>query len=191
MASDPAAELEHLAAAIRRCQRCRLHEGRTRAVPGEGPPGAEWVLLGEGPGAAEDRTGRPFVGPAGRLLTELLTEAGLAREAVFITNCVKCRPPANRPPRRDELETCTGLWLHRQLDLIGPRLVVLLGQVATRQLLGDTATVGRCHGTLRQQDGRRYFVTYHPAAALRSPAVAAALRADFQILGGILAALRS
>jgi uracil-DNA glycosylase family 4 len=183
MTTDPAAELEWLALEIGRCEKCRLHQGRIHAVPGEGPAKAELVLLGEGPGAQEDREGRPFVGRAGRLLDTLLRDNGIERSEVFITNCVKCRPPENRTPRRDELGTCTTAWLHRQLDLIAPRLVVLLGQVATRQMLGEKATVTALHGTLQECEGRAYFVTYHPAAALRFAYIATALRTDFEALG--------
>jgi uracil-DNA glycosylase family 4 len=183
MALDPATELESLAFGISRCEKCRLHQGRTHAVPGEGPADAEIVILGEGPGGVEDRTGRPFTGPAGRLLDSLLRDIGLPRGEVFITNCVKCRPPENRTPRQDELKTCSQAWLNRQLELISPRLVILLGQTATRQMLGKEATVTHLHGTLHERDERAYFVTYHPAAALRFDTIAAALKADFRLLG--------
>ncbi|MGX2039423.1 uracil-DNA glycosylase [Methylocaldum sp. MU1018] len=183
-ASEP---LETLASGIRRCVACRLHESRRLAVPGEGPANAEVMVLGEGPGGKEDATGRPFVGPAGRHLDKLLQNQGIARDRLFITNCVKCRPPENRTPRRDELKTCANLWLERQMELISPRIVVLLGQVAVRQMLGNTATVSELHGTMQERDGRLYFVTYHPAAALRFDWVAAALREDFETLGRRLA----
>ncbi len=186
MTLDPAAELEVLASGIRQCEKCRLHQSRRQAVPGEGPADAELVLIGEGPGGMEDRTGRPFVGPAGRLLDTLLRENAIERSKIFITNSVKCRPPENRTPRRDELDICTTTWLHRQLELIAPRLVVLLGQVATRQMLGDPATVTHLHGTVQTRGERVYFVTYHPAAALRFGAIDTALRADFEILSRYL-----
>lgn len=178
--------LENLASGIRRCVACRLHESRRHAVPGEGPASAEIVLLGEGPGGKEDASGRPFVGPAGHYLDKLLANQGLARERLFITNCVKCRPPENRTPRRDELKTCTSLWLEKQLELISPKLIVLLGQVAARQMLGDTANVSDLHGKITNHNGRNYFVTYHPAAALRFDWVADAIRADFEDLGKLL-----
>lgn len=187
MAPDPATELESLALDIKRCEKCRLHQGRRHAVPGEGPADAGIVILGEGPGGVEDRTGRPFTGPAGKLLDALLRDNGIMRSEVFITNCVKCRPPENRTPRRDELATCSMAWLNRQLQLIAPRLVILLGQTATRQMLGREASVTHLHGTLHQRDERDYFVTYHPAAALRFDTIATALRADFQRLGKWLA----
>lgn len=187
MTSDPATTLETLAAGIRRCEKCRLHQGRGRAVPGEGPADAEILLLGEAPGGVEDATGRPFAGPAGKFLDHLLRDNGIARREVFITNCVKCRPPGNRAPRRDELETCGLAWLDRQLALISPALVVLLGQTATRRMLGAEATVTRLHGTWHARDGRTCFVTYHPAAALRFESIAAASREDFLRLRQLLA----
>lgn len=182
----PSEQLEDLASGIRRCVSCRLHKRRRHAVPGEGPASAEIVLLGEGPGGKEDATGRPFVGPAGHYLDKLLENQGLTRERLFITNCVKCRPPENRTPRRDELKTCTSLWLEKQLELISPNLIVLLGQVATRQMLGDTATVSDLHGKLANHKGQNYFVTYHPAAALRFDWVADTIHADFETLGKLL-----
>jgi uracil-DNA glycosylase family 4 len=181
-AADVSAKLALLADGIRHCERCRLHEGRRHAVPGEGPADAEMVFLGEGPGGREDLTGRPFVGPAGRFLDALLKERGIDRSRVFITNCVKCRPPENRTPRRDELKICTATWLHPQLELLRPRRVVLLGQVAARQMLGEKATISALHGTALSQGGQTYFVTYHPSAALRFDAVADAIRADFEKL---------
>jgi uracil-DNA glycosylase family 4 len=184
---DSSEQLENLAGGIRRCVACRLHESRRHAVPGEGPVNAEIMVLGEGPGGKEDAAGRPFVGPAGRYLDTLLRGQGIARDRLFITNCVKCRPPNNRTPRRDELKTCTKLWLERQLELISPKVIVLLGQVAARQMLGDTATVSDLHGTTQPRNGRSYFVTYHPAAALRFDWIAATLQEDFEILGKLLA----
>lgn len=154
-------------------------------MPGEGPANAEIVVLGEGPGSKEDATGRPFVGPAGRYLDQLFQSRGIARDRLFITNCVKCRPPENRTPRRDELKTCTNLWLKQQIELISPKLVVLLGQIAARQMLGETATVSQLHGTLQTRNGQSYFVTYHPAAALRFDWIAVTLREDFEILGNL------
>ena len=121
---------------IRVCVKCPLHASRTHAVPGEGPVPSEVFILGEGPGAREDHQGRPFVGPSGILLVQLLKTAGLTREDVYITSCVKCRPPNNRTPRTIELDTCQENWLNRQLDLVNPRIVVLLGKVAIGQILG-------------------------------------------------------
>lgn len=188
MAKESAIQLESLAFGIKRCEQCRLHESRHHAVPGEGPTDAELVFIGEGPGGKEDKLGRPFVGPAGQFLDVLLRDNGIDRRRVFITNCVKCRPPENRTPRRDELNACQSHWLNRQLALLSPRLIVLLGQVATQQMLGNTVSVTRWHGTVRRHEGRDYFISYHPAAALRFDSIANALRADFGRLREWLAA---
>ncbi|BBA37181.1 phage SPO1 DNA polymerase-related protein [Methylocaldum marinum] len=182
-AEESCEQLENLARGIRRCVACRLHQSRRQAVPGEGPANAEIVVLGEGPGSKEDATGRPFVGPAGRYLDQLFRSQGIARDRLFITNCVKCRPPENRTPRRDELKICTNLWLKQQIELISPKFIVLLGQIAARQMLGETATVSQLHGTVQTRNGQNYFVTYHPAAALRFDWVAVTLKEDFEILG--------
>lgn len=190
MAKESAVQLESLAFGIKRCEKCRLHESRHHAVPGEGPADAELVFIGEGPGSKEDKLGRPFIGPAGQFLDVLLRDNGLERRRVFITNCVKCRPPENRTPRRDELNTCASLWLSQQLALLSPRLIVLLGQVATQQILGNTVSVTRWHGTVRRHEGRDYFISYHPAAALRFDSIANALRDDFGRLRAWLAVER-
>lgn len=134
--ANPHKELDRLAAGIRRCVKCRLCRERTHAVPGEGPAGAAVFFLGEAPGRNEDAAGRPFVGLAGRTLNRLLALAGLNRPDVFITSCVKCRPPHNRLPRADELTICKQAWLLEQVRLVNPRIVVLLGATAIRQLLG-------------------------------------------------------
>ena len=133
---------------IRVCVKCPLHTSRTHAVPGEGPVPSEVFILGEGPGAREDHQGRPFVGPSGILLVQLLKTAGLTREDVYITSCVKCRPPNNRTPRTIELDTCQENWLNRQFDLVNPRIVVLLGKVAIGQILGEEGSLARLHGQL-------------------------------------------
>ncbi len=149
-------------------------------MPGEGPADARLMLVGEGPGAKEDEEGRPFCGAAGDCLDGLLDEVGLGRDRVFITSVVKCRPPENREPNRGEAETCTGLYLRRQIELIAPRLVVLLGRVAARYVLHETARLSDVHGELRRQDGRRWLLTYHPAAAMRFPVPRERLREDFR-----------
>lgn len=174
--------LADLHEAIRSCVQCPLHRSRTHAVPGEGNPAAAIMLVGEAPGEMEDRHGRPFVGPSGRLLTKLLELNGLCREDVFITNSVKCRPPNNRFPRAKELEICKRLWLLRQIELINPEVIVLLGRAPLRQLLGAKATVAQWHGRFLQEGGRLYLIQYHPAAGLRSPAIRATLLQDFQQL---------
>jgi DNA polymerase len=135
--------LAELDGGIRRCVKCPLHQSRTHAVPGEGPPQAASMLVGEAPGEVEDRRGRPFVGPSGRFLTRLLEQNGLSRDDVFMTNSVKCRPPNNRFPHVKELETCKRHWLLRQIELIDPKLIVLLGRAPLRQLSGPHDTITR------------------------------------------------
>ncbi len=176
------AALEAIAAEVRACTRCRLHERRTRAVPGEGHPNTEVVFVGEGPGMNEDRQGRPFVGRAGDLLVQLLASIGWRREDVFITNIVKCRPPENRDPEPDEVAACAP-YLRRQLEILDPALVVTLGRHSMGRFMPGT-TISRAHGTVRPADpetGARealVFAMYHPAAALRTPAIEQASYAD-------------
>jgi DNA polymerase len=169
------AALEAVAAEVRACTKCRLHEGRTRSVPGEGDPDTEVVFVGEGPGFNEDREGRPFVGRAGGLLVQLLRSIGWTREQVFITNVVKCRPPDNRDPAPDEIAACQP-YLRRQLEVLDPALVVTLGRYSMGAFMPG-ARIGQVHGTSAVVDpatGARaalVFAMYHPAAALRSPDV--------------------
>jgi len=169
------AALEQIANEVRGCTGCRLHEGRTRAVPGEGDPDTEVVFVGEGPGFNEDREGRPFVGRAGGLLVRLLGSIGWEREDVFITNVVKCRPPDNRDPQPDEMAACAP-FLRRQLAVLDPAVVVTLGRFSMGTFLPG-ARIGQVHGTTSPADpetGARdalVFAMYHPAAALRAPAI--------------------
>jgi uracil-DNA glycosylase family 4 len=169
------AALEQIAEEVRACTACRLHEGRTRAVPGEGASDTEVVFVGEGPGFNEDREGRPFVGRAGGLLVRLLAHIGWQRDDVFITNVVKCRPPDNRDPQPDEIEACAG-YLRRQLAVLDPSVVVTLGRHSMGTFMPG-ARIGQVHGTTVPADpatGARdalVFAMYHPAAALRTPAI--------------------
>jgi DNA polymerase len=169
------AALEAIASEVRSCTRCRLGEGRTRAVPGEGDPDTEVVFVGEGPGFTEDREGRPFVGRAGGLLVRLLGSIGWQREDVFITNVVKCRPPDNRDPEPDEIAACAP-YLRRQLEVLDPAVVVTLGRHSMATFIPG-ARIGQVHGTSHPADlstGARdglVFAMYHPAAALRTPAL--------------------
>ena len=169
------AALEAIASEVRSCTRCRLSEGRTRAVPGEGDPDTEVVFVGEGPGFNEDREGRPFVGRAGGLLVRLLASIGWRRDDVYITNIVKCRPPDNRDPEPDEIAACAP-YLRRQLDVLDPAVVVTLGRHSMGTFLPG-ARIGQVHGTAHPADpstGARdalVFAMYHPAAALRTPAL--------------------
>ena len=187
---ERAAALETIAGEVRACTRCRLHETRTQAVPGEGNPDTEVVFVGEGPGMNEDRQGRPFVGRAGDLLTRHLGLIGWDRRDVFITNVVKCRPPENRDPEPDEVAACYP-YLQRQLEALDPALIVTLGRHSMARFLPD-ARISRDHGTLRSVDpatGARRALVYpmfHPAAALRSPDVARQSEEDIRAVPAML-----
>jgi uracil-DNA glycosylase family 4 len=181
------AALDALHQQIRRCVKCRLCESRTRAVPGEGPLSAPAMFVGEAPGRAEDAEGRPFVGRAGRFLDEMLSRIGLTRSDVFLTNSVKCRPPQNRAPRDDELRICRDEWLERQIELVQPTLVVLLGAAAIRQRFGGNLQLGKLHGQVRTHEGRTYFLTYHPASAMRFPHAGRATNEDLELLKDLVA----
>ena len=167
--------LEAIASEVRVCTQCRLHEGRTKAVPGEGDPDTEVVFVGEGPGFNEDREGRPFVGRAGGMLVRLLGSLGWRREDVFITNVVKCRPPENRDPQPDEIAACAP-YLRRQLEVLDPAVVVTLGRYSMGTFIPG-ARISQAHGTVHPVDPETgaanalAFAMYHPAAALRSPGV--------------------
>jgi uracil-DNA glycosylase family 4 len=157
-------ELTDLYAQIRACTRCPLAKSRTRAVPGEGAQDAAVMFIGEAPGFHEDKTGRPFVGAAGHFLEELLASIDMTREDVYIANVIKCRPPANRDPLPTEIAACRK-WLDRQIELIGPKVIVTLGRYSLAQFFpGDS--MGKARGNPRKKDGMIYFPMYHPAAAL-------------------------
>lgn len=151
------------------CPRCRLSETRTRVVFGEGSPDAEVVVVGEAPGAEEDRTGRPFVGRAGKLLDLMLASVGFPRESIFICNVLKCRPPGNRNPQPEEVAACSP-YLVRQLELVRPRAIFAVGTFAAQALLATTESIGRLRGTVHSYQDIPLVPTYHPAALLRNPA---------------------
>ena len=186
--------LEQIANEVRACTACRLHEGRTLAVPGEGDPDTEVVFVGEGPGVNEDRVGRPFVGRAGGLLVRLLAHIGWQREDVFITNVVKCRPPGNRDPQPDEIAACSG-YLRRQLHVLDPAVVVTLGRYSMGAFMPG-ARIGQVHGTTAPADpatGARNalaFAMYHPAAALRTAAIERESFEDVARVPGVLVRAR-
>lgn len=167
---DPLAcpDLSSMARALASCQRCRLAKGRTQVVFGVGNPNARVVFVGEAPGAEEDRQGEPFVGRAGQLLNAMLRACGLSRREVYIANIVKCRPPGNRDPQDDEAAACLP-FLKRQLALIKPEIIVLLGRVAARHLLGITAPISSYRGSWRRWEGVDVLPTFHPAYLLRNP----------------------
>ena len=173
---------------VRACTRCPLHRGRTQAVPGEGNPISDVLLVGEGPGAREDATGRPFVGPAGQLLNELLGSLGWAREDVFIANVVKCRPPGNRDPEPEEIAACSG-YLDRQEAALDPAVIVTLGRHSLQRYLPG-ARISGVHGQLRRSSGRFIFPMYHPAAALHQASLRETLFADIRGLPAALLAAR-
>jgi DNA polymerase len=165
---------------VRDCTACKLRAGCTQTVFGVGDEQADWLFVGEGPGAEEDALGEPFVGQAGKLLDNMLLSIGLKRgENVYIANVVKCRPPNNRNPEADEIATCLP-YLQRQIALIKPRLIVALGKTAATALLERDATLGSLRGTLHDFHGTPLIVTYHPAYLLRSPAEKAKAWQDLQ-----------
>ena len=178
-----------LYAEIADCPRCPLARTRSRTVPGVGPAHADIMFIGEAPGAREDERGVPFVGPAGQFLDELLGGIGLTREAVYIANVVKCRPPANRDPEPSEIEACAS-YLDRQIATVDPKVVVTLGRFSmARWFAGQT--ISRIHGQPRRIDGRVVVPMYHPAAALHNGSLRAVIAADFARLPEFIAEVRS
>jgi DNA polymerase len=165
------------------CPRCDLALSRTHVVVGDGPADARVMLIGEAPGRNEDRQGRPFVGAAGRILDRALDGAGIDRSAVYITNVVKCRPPGNRVPKKHEIEACS-VYLRRQLELIAPDAVVLLGRTAAESYLGRKVDMGGEHGRHFLHDGRKIMITYHPAAIIYNRKLKDTIEADLRGLGG-------
>jgi uracil-DNA glycosylase family 4 len=153
---------------IGECTRCRLHEGRTHIVFGVGNPRAEVCFVGEGPGADEDAQGEPFVGRAGQLLNKMIEAMGFRRQEFYICNVVKCRPPNNRAPEPDEMETCSP-FLRAQLRAIQPKVIVVLGKTAVQALLNDKSPITRLRGRWREYEGIALMPTFHPAYLLRSP----------------------
>lgn len=172
------------------CTLCPLSETRQTVVFGAGNADADLMFVGEAPGANEDRGGLPFIGQAGRLLDKLLQEVGLERGDVFIANVLKCRPPGNRDPRPTEIETCRD-YLHRQVELIEPKVICTLGNFSTKLLRDDPTGISRVHGQpevhVLGRRAVRIFPIYHPAAALYTPSMLDTLRADFAQLPGLLA----
>lgn len=182
---------DELAAAAKNCVACPdLVLARQSVVVGDAPAGARVVFIGEAPGAEEDRLGRPFVGRSGRLLDDLLAQAGLPRADMAVLNVIKCRPPANRPPRAAEVARCSG-WLNRQLELLAPELICTLGLSAMQRFLGRARSLASARGVVHEVDGRALVATYHPSAALRfgpRGAPLAALREDLAWVTALLAA---
>lgn len=162
--------LEEIAVQIAGCRKCPLHRTRTNTVPGTGNPGADWMFIGEGPGEQEDLQGMPFVGRSGELLTSMIAALKMERNAVFIANVVKCRPPGNRDPGPEEVDACEP-YLRRQLELVQPKVIVALGRVSAQVLLKTTHSLAQIRGRIHRygQGNVPLVVTYHPAYLLRSP----------------------
>ena len=174
-------ELLQLHDTIRACKNCGLHATRTQAVPGVGPCPANVMIVGEAPGFNEDRQGEPFVGAAGKLLDTLLARIGMSRADVYITNVLKCRPPMNRDPMPNEVEACSP-YLRQQLDLVQPKVVLILGRHALERLMPGQGSISRLHGSLIRRGEVAYVPLYHPAAALHNGALVAELEHDFDQL---------
>lgn len=178
-------ELQGLDAEIHACHRCTLSKGRIQAVPGSGPPNAVVMFVGEGPGAAEDKQGVPFVGRSGKFLDQMLAGIGLSRQDVYITNVVKCRPPANRDPLPVELDACAD-FLTRQIDLINPAIIITLGRFSMARWFPQ-AKISQIHGQVQEIEGGRVVMAmFHPAAALRNPAWRVAFEEDMARLPGLI-----
>ncbi len=176
--------LEEVASQVRNCHDCPLAEGRTNAVPGEGPPDARIMFIGEGPGHHEDRLGRPFVGAAGGFLEELLASIGLKRQDVFIANMVKCRPPNNRDPLPAEVSQCSK-YLDRQIELLDPELVVTLGRFSMSKFI-QNETISRARGKVRKINGINVYPVMHPAAALHRQELRKTIESDFLAIPELL-----
>ena len=180
--------LDEVAAEVKACTKCKLHQGAKQGVPGEGPATAEILFIGEGPGFYEDQQGRPFVGASGKFLEELLGTIGLKREDVFITNVVKHRPPGNRDPEPDEIAACAD-YLDRQIAAIQPKVIVTLGRYSMARYFPG-ARISAIHGQARQVGGRLVVAMFHPAAALHQQSLRETLIADFKKLPQLIAASR-
>ena len=176
--------LEEVARQVRTCTDCPLSTNRSNAVPGEGPAHAQIMFIGEGPGYQEDRQGRPFVGPAGRFLEELLASSGYRREDVFIANMVKCRPPNNRDPLPSEISACSK-YLDRQIELIDPKLIVTLGRFSLAKFF-PKESISRVHGRVRKLQGLNVYPMMHPAAALHKQELKNVIEEDFRAIPGLL-----
>jgi len=175
------AKLEKLNTEIRNCKKCLLWKTRNNTVRGEGPANAGIMFIGESPGREEDKTGRPFCGRAGKLLSKLLEENKIDRKKVFITSVIKCRPPKNRKPKADELKNCRQWW-QKQIEIINPQKIVILGRTAFDEIIG-IGKLKDCRGKWLKIKNRFYFPTYHPAAALRFPKIKEILEKDFKKIG--------
>lgn len=178
---DQCNEIQELEDFCLHCRRCGLRENAKRVVFGEGSENSKLMIVGEAPGAEEERLGRPFVGAAGKLLNKILAAAGLRREELYITNIAKCRPPGNRLPKKDEADQCF-VYLVRQIELIKPRLIVCLGTLATQYLIHRQTKVTAVRGEVFEKGGIKIIPTYHPAALLRDAGKKKPVWRDFQMI---------
>lgn len=176
--------LEKIATEVRGCPLCKLARTRKNAVPGEGQLSAKIMFIGEAPGRSEDEKGRPFAGAAGRVLDDLLQKAGIDRSHVFITNVVKCRPPGNRVPENDEVSACRP-YLDRQISLLKPKIICILGRTAYSSLLGGTSITANS-GRIIEKAGQKYFLTIHPAAAIYRKSLVSVLESDLKKLAAVI-----
>ncbi|HAL45590.1 MAG: hypothetical protein A2Y12_13780 [Planctomycetes bacterium GWF2_42_9] len=174
--------LDKLNFGIKNCKKCPLCKSRLNAVPGEGAVNPKIFFLGEAPGINEDRTGKPFVGKSGKYLDELFADIGILRNEVYITSSVKCRPPKNRRPLPNELKICRLNWLDKQLMIINPKLIVMLGKVALLQLTNRTDNLTQVHGEIFTYHSSQCLITFHPASAMRFPKIDILMKQDFQKL---------
>lgn len=170
-------KLERLCQIASTCTKCPLHESRTKVVFGEGPEDAKIMFVGEAPGKNEDETGKPFIGMAGKLLSKTLHEANLDRSQIYITSIVKCRPPQNRKPKKLEYGTCIDIYLQKQIELINPDIIGLLGNSAAYALIGKK-NIKQIHGEIYKLNGQKYMALFHPAAALYSRALLPQIEKD-------------
>jgi len=183
--------LKELSEEIKHCRRCKLWRTRKNPVPGSGNPKADIMLIGEAPGRNEDIEGKPFVGEAGKILDQLLSSINLNREQVYIANILKCRPPGNRDPSREEIDACTP-FLDRQIELIKPRIIVTLGNFATRYILEKfnlkAESIGKIHGSIFNFKDRNLKIVpvYHPASALYNPKIKKIMLDDFEVIGELI-----
>jgi len=180
--------LKQVAAEVSVCASCELHKTRKKSVPGEGPANSEIMFIGEGPGMHENEQGRPFVGAAGNFLAQLLAQAGLKREEVWIGNVVKCRPPDNRDPLPEELAACN-VYLERQIEAINPHIIVTLGRFSMGKFMTG-AKISAVHGQMRKIGNRFVIAMFHPAAALHQPPLKATILEDFAKLPQLLEVAR-
>ena len=177
--------LSGLSEQIARCQRCEIAKYRTRAVPGEGAEDADIMFIGEAPGWHEDQQGRPFVGPAGKFLEQLLASVDLKREQVYIANVIKCRPTSNRDPLPTEIQNCRS-WLEHQIEIIRPKMIVTLGRYSMAMFFPGKS-ISKIHGTAQKRESTIYYAMYHPAAALHQQSLRQAIEADMLKIPPLLA----